>query len=342
MQRTSGQLSSPARLATDTANIVFVGILFLLTLLFPHSVLQPNKTAVWCLTIAAVYIGVTRSLRYLRHEGVATLVYVAAALLMTSYLFEIVGNYQHIFVNAWQDEELIVFERAVFGSQAVLSLQRLITPALTEWMMFAYVMYVPLLVVIALICYKSGGVRATEDYLLNLTLANIVCYVGFILFPVAGPVEHIRFSVPLDGGFFTWCGEWMRAHVHYPGGSLPSPHCAAATVMLAMLNRYNRKAFYYSIPLFLTLYVSTVYGRFHYATDAIAGILCALFILRFSELLVVGTKAIANRRTRALKPIPFQKAFAHQYPTTEHTMQSRRLSDSPTRDSEPSERLWKR
>lgn len=322
MQRTSGQLSSPARLATDTANIVFVGILFLLTLLFPHSVLQPNKTAVWCLTIAAVYIGITRSFHYLRREGVATLVYIAAALLMSSYLFDIVGNYQHVFVNAWQDEELIVFQRAVFGSQAVLALQRLITPALTEWMMFAYVMYVPLLVVIALICYKSGGVRATEDYLLNLTLANIVCYVGFILFPVAGPMEHIRFSVPLEGGFFTWCGEWMRAHVHYPGGSLPSPHCAAATVMLIMLNRYNRKVFYYSIPVFLTLYVSTVYGRFHYATDAIAGIFCALFVLKFSDVVVVGIDAMVNRCARALKPIPFQKAFANQYATKDNPQRS--------------------
>ena len=64
------------------------------------------------------------------------------------------------------------------------------------------------------------------------------------------------------------------------GGSLPSPHCAGTTIMLVMLYRYNRKAFYVLLPTLLSVYFATVYGRFHYAWDGIAGILVAMVMVR--------------------------------------------------------------
>ncbi len=163
-------------------------------------------------------------------------------------------------------------------------------------MMFAYVIYLPLLPLVALVCYRSTGTKGAHDYLLNLTLANILCFCGFIVFPVAGPLVHYpeMFTVPLDGGFFTSCGEWMRSNVHYPGGCLPSVHCCAATVMVVMLCRYNRKLFWVALPIVLTVYVATVYGRYHYAWDGIAGILVAFIVLRFSPFVVDAvSKAIA-------------------------------------------------
>ena len=129
------------------------------------------------------------------------------------------------------------------------------------------------------------------DYLLHLALVNIVCYLGFIVFPVAGPLVFYpeKFTVPLHGGFFAWCGEWIRSNMHYPGGSLPSPHCAAWTTMLLMLYRHNRKVFYLTLPLLVTIYPATVYGRYHYLWDSLAGILVAFLVVVLCPFLVRGT-----------------------------------------------------
>jgi membrane-associated phospholipid phosphatase len=80
------------------------------------------------------------------------------------------------------------------------------------------------------------------------------------------------YTVPLNGYLFTWLGEWVRTSLQFPGGSIPSPHCAAATVMWAMAYRYHRPAFWLLLPMVSSLYVSTFYGRYHYVSDAVLGI----------------------------------------------------------------------
>jgi membrane-associated phospholipid phosphatase len=179
-------------------------------------------------------------------------------------------------------------------------------------MMFAYVIYVPLLACIAVVCYHAGGPRAVYDYLLSFALVNIICSFGFILFPVASPLFHSpeKYTVPLQGGFFTWCGEWIRNNMHYAGGSLPSPHCAVGTVMMAMLYRYRRLLWHLSLPVFLTIYAATVYCRYHYVWDSIAGIIVGALVLRFSPAIVNVVNPLTKRSLHTADPGCMQPAGA--------------------------------
>ncbi|MEW6511270.1 MAG: phosphatase PAP2 family protein, partial [Bacteroidota bacterium] len=210
-----------------------------------------------------------------------------AVLFLYSHIFQAIAGFQHILVPGWMDAQLIAWESALTGTESSVAIQKITTPLLTEWMMFSYVLYVPLLPLVAVLCYVRGGEQGNLEYLVNIAFANILCNVGFVLFPVAGPLFHdaTRYSVSLDGGLFSSCGEWMRSNVHYPGGSLPSPHCAAGTVMIVMLYRYHRKAFRLLLPPLATIYVATVYGRYHYAWDVIAGIGAAVITLKASPIL---------------------------------------------------------
>jgi membrane-associated phospholipid phosphatase len=45
--------------------------------------------------------------------------------------------------------------------------------------------------------------------------------------------------------------------------------------MWFMARKYTRRGFLWLAPVILSLYVSTVYGRFHYVSDAVAGIAAA-------------------------------------------------------------------
>jgi len=292
------QLSLPSlRRALDAASLVYVGFLLLLTFAFSFKLEGWLAAAVSLLIAGALYMAAAAAVRRLPSGFPAAALHISANMILFSFLFKITGQYQHLFVSGWLDSGVIAWEKSLVGVDLSIFLQRVTHPALTEWMMFAYVIYIPMLPFVALACYWSAGGRAATDYLLSLSLAYIVCYLGFIAYPVAGPLCHYpeRFAVPLDGGMFTWCGEWIRNNMHYPGGCLPSPHCAAGTVMMIMLYRYHRKLFGVALPVLLTIYAATVYGRYHYLSDSVSGILVAVLAVQLSPVLVLGLDRLTAR-----------------------------------------------
>lgn len=206
---------------------------------------------------------------------------VATVTLTYAYLFGAVDKLQLVLHGRWLDEYVLDAEQYIFGFQPTLWLEDYTTPALTEWMMFSYVIYVPMYPIVCGIIYYRHGELAMEDYFFTLGLTNVLCDIGFILFPVAGPLPTIGnlYTVPLDGYVWTYLGELMRKYLHYIGGTIPSPHCAAATIMWIMAHRYYRPAFYILTPVVLSLYVSTFYGRYHYLTDAVLGVAVAFVAL---------------------------------------------------------------
>ena len=225
----------------------------------------------------------------------------AAVMIAYAYLFEAVDKLQLILHGRWFDETVLRMEHSVFGVQPTLWLERFISKPLTEWMMFAYVMYLPLCLTICTLIHRLRGPLALEDYFFMLGLSNILCDLGFILFPVAGPIPHMgsKYTVPLQGYVWTWFGEAIRLHAHFIGGSIPSPHCANATVMWIMAYRYLRPSFWILLPVVLSLYVSTVYGRYHYVTDAAAGVAVAFLSVALAPALMRGWDRIAGRRADA-------------------------------------------
>lgn len=216
------------------------------------------------------------------------------------YLFTIDVRLQHIFFSQWDDQAVINIEQHLFGVQPTIWIQRLISPWLTEWMIFCYVFYVALYPVLSAMIYYRRGEREMEDYLYYLSLAMVLGTMSSIFFPVAGPMRQIGglYDVPLRGYFFASIGEFVRNNVHSPGGAFPSIHCAAATIMLWMAFRYSRVSFYVLAPVILSLYISTVYGRFHYLLDVIAGILVAVLSMALGPVLLKAWDQFAPKEGR--------------------------------------------
>jgi len=212
-------------------------------------------------------------------------------------LYAVSLRMQLIFVRQWQDPSILSLEKSVFGVQPTVWVQKLFSPPLTEWMMFSYTIYLVIYPLLSGVIYFKRGERQLEDYLLTLAIANITCFLGFMVYPVAGPLDHMpqAYNVPLKGWFFTAWGEYIRTHVHEIGGTIPSPHCAVATVMWAMSHRYVRPAFYVLAPVILSLYASTVYARYHYLTDSLIGIAVGIFAIIIAPALVKGWDAAAGR-----------------------------------------------
>lgn len=219
---------------------------------------------------------------------------------MFAQIYLIVHPLQLIFVRNWQDPAILGFEKTLFGVQPTLWLQRFVSPGLTEWMMFCYVIYLVIYPALGWLIYRRWGEKQLEDYLFVLTLANMICFLGFLIYPVAGPLNFMsgEFTVPLKGWLFTAAGELIRSNVHLVGGNLPSPHCAIATVMWLMAYRYRRLAFWLLAPVILCLYVSTFYGRYHYVSDSVTGIAAGLLVLGLAPFLLRGWNFLAGRAAK--------------------------------------------
>ena len=250
------------------------------------------------LVAALVFLAGTTVARCLNNGGARFLVRMGTVSLAYAYLFGAVDSLQLILRGRWLDGTVLALEERLFGVQPNLWMQRFTRSWLTEWMMFAYVVYLPLYPLVCAAIYARRGGRAVEEVFFSLGLVNVLCDVGFILFPVAGPLAFIgaRFTVPLEGWVFTSLGELVRAKLHFVGGSLPSPHCAAATVLWGMAWRHCRWLFWLLAPIVLTLYVSTVYGRYHYASDAVTGIALALAVVAVAPGLLRAWERAASPR----------------------------------------------
>jgi membrane-associated phospholipid phosphatase len=228
------------------------------------------------------------------------MVRMAAVQLVLAQMFLLFHPLQLIFWPSWRDPVILRLENSLFGVQPTLWLQRVVSPGLTEWMMFCYVIYVFIYPALGLLIYLRWGEKPLEDYLLALTLANLTCYFCFPLFPVAGPLYFMpeKFTVPLKGWIFTSIGEFIRSDFHLAGGNLPSPHCAIGTVMWAMAYRYRRLAFWLLAPVIICLFISTVYGRYHYVSDSVLGIVTGLLVIGLAPFLVRGWNRLVRREPR--------------------------------------------
>ena len=250
------------------------------------------------IVVAVAYILFNRLSEHTSNKFWRFFIRVAAVTLTYAYLFGAVDKFQLLIHGRWMDDYVLDFEQWVFNVQPTLWIEDFISKPLTEWMMFSYVIYVPMYPVLCGIIYYLRGELAMEDYFFTLGFTNILCDIGFILFPVASPMYYIKqlYTVPLDGWVWTFLGECMRKYLHFAGGSIPSPHTAAATIMWVMAYRYHRPSFWVLTPVILSLYISTFYCHFHYVTDAVVGILVAFLALAIVPVLMKMWDKLATHK----------------------------------------------
>jgi membrane-associated phospholipid phosphatase len=287
--------------ATDALILFTLSLFSILAVLFHSSVQGWWMLIIKNIGTAAVYLALVFASEKMMKKFPRFLLRVAAVTLAYAFLFGAVDKLQLILQGQWMDAYVMDAEQYIFGVQPTLWLQHITTPPLTEWMMFAYVIYVPMYPILCGIIYYLRGDVAMEDYLFTLGFTNILCDIGFILFPVAGPMATIGnlYSVPLKGYVFTFCGELMRSNVHFVGGNIPSPHTAAATIMWVMAYRYHRPSFYILTPVVLSLYVSTFYLRYHFVTDAVVGIIVAFLALLIVPFVIKAWDRLAEKPVNA-------------------------------------------
>lgn len=172
-------------------------------------------------------------------------------------------------------------EETIFGCQPSLAFSlRFPATWLSEYMHFAYASYYVLFPGLALFLYLRRGQPEFLDYMFSLCATMYVCLLIFILLPVSGPLGPAP-APPPDGASlpFSAAMAWIYRHFEIEGGAFPSSHVAVAAVVLYYTVRYARPAACLVGALVASLITATVYCRYHYVIDVLAGLATAAALI---------------------------------------------------------------
>jgi len=188
------------------------------------------------------------------------------------------GDATHLLVSHDCDRQLIDLDQRLFGFQASVAIQRFITPSRTAWMEFSYfyhVLHIPLVGCFVYLCRPRSRFREMMSGLMVVTFLGLV---GYILVPAIGPLytQQNLYTIPLRQpiSLFNQQLEFMDlARIHRD--VFPSMHVAISFLVWLYAFRNSRLLFFLLSPLVLSLWVSTIYLRYHYLVDVMAGLLLA-------------------------------------------------------------------
>jgi membrane-associated phospholipid phosphatase len=184
------------------------------------------------------------------------------------------------------DGTLRRLDEALLGIAPARALLPITRPWLTELMSLAYLLYFVYPTLILTTFYSRGEFVRFREFGLALSLAFYLGLFGYMLVPAVGPRYTMAAELPV-----TLDGIWLTEPAARAWDSIesvkrdcfPSLHTALTTISLVYFWRYRRAwrggraLFAVCAPLIVLLWASTLYLRYHYFVDVLAGWSLALF-----------------------------------------------------------------
>jgi len=193
--------------------------------------------------------------------------------LVLPLLYAEVARLNQLLSTGYYDGTISAIDEALFGRPGAALRRFLPWRPLVEYLHFSYAAYYVLLPLLGGALYLRGR-RSEFRYVLAVVLGTFyVCYLCFIVFPVAGPWYHRPHPAYTHSGWlFPGLVQDVLEHWASKGAAFPSSHVAVAVVIWLLAWRFARPVFWLLAAIVPALALGTVYGGFHYAVDAGAGL----------------------------------------------------------------------
>ncbi len=180
------------------------------------------------------------------------------------------------------DWPLARIDYSLFGVHPTVWLERLEQPVISELLQIAYSLYYFLPVALGFVLWRSRRFEAFHFFVFILAVGFYLSYLGYVIVPAIGPrfVLADLQSGPLTGVLFFDC---VRRTLDSAEGvtrdCFPSGHTELTLLVLYYAKRFSRPLFLAMLPIALAIIMGTVYLRYHYVIDVIAGALLAIVII---------------------------------------------------------------
>lgn len=188
------------------------------------------------------------------------------------------GDATLMMVTTDRDQALIGIDQRLFGFQASIVLQRIISPRLTSWMTFCYFFHIINIPLVGCFLYVWRPRARFREMMSGIMVVSFLGLMGYLLVPAIGPVYALRnqYTVPLHQAVWAFNQEVnFMDFARIRRDVFPSMHVAISFVVWLYAYRNSKKLFWILSPLILSLWLSTLYLRYHYLIDVVVGLILA-------------------------------------------------------------------
>jgi membrane-associated phospholipid phosphatase len=287
----------------DYATQGYVALVALLILLFHNQTVPEWKelVAAHAVCLVVVHLLIHAHARWASNRVLGFLRHFYPVLLYTGFYRE-TGALNRMFVNDYQDAHFILLDERFFGYQPCLVFMESLPYLLVSEIFYAsYFSYYVMIsgVGLALFCMDR---HKFFHYVSVVSLTFYVCYLVYICLPVMGPraffreIDGFRLSEEIQAcggsptypdavtiGPFFQIMAFIYRHFEGPGAAFPSSHVAIALCTVWFSYRYLPRIRHLHLAVVVLLCLSTIYCRYHYAVDVLAGALTAAILVPLGD-----------------------------------------------------------
>jgi membrane-associated phospholipid phosphatase len=233
-------------------------------------------------------------------------------LLYTGFYRE-TGLLNQMLYTGYLDAHFLRLERGLFGCQPGLDLVEWLPYRWTAEVLYgAYFSYYLMIAGVGLALLLRQR-KHFHHFISVVSVVFYVCYLIYIFTPVVGPRILCRDMVsytlppdvvppgaittpaPVEASLFFQIMAWIYERFETPGAAFPSSHVAVALTTVYFSFLYLRPIRWLHLALALLLCVSTVYGRYHYVVDVLAGALTAALLVPIGNRLYARFHAVGSQ-----------------------------------------------
>ncbi|MFN0206120.1 MAG: phosphatase PAP2 family protein [Planctomycetota bacterium] len=274
-------LKLPERLVRSPLDFICIGwysLIFILCIANISEILNPWLPVVFFGVAAAVFLLLPLITNRLSYKG-GLILRAGLLCIFIPITFDMVGRVVPDISPDPRESWLLYADQLVFGGDPTRwTGESEHFPWLTELLQIVYSSFYFLSFVLVARLLILKKIRAIEHTAFVVAAGFLISYFGYFLIPGRSPYHLYRYPFELHGIFVT---DALRAAVlaaeERRFDVFPSGHCDVTWLVTACAYRYDRKSFYiFFLPVAILLPISTVYLRYHYGVDIIAGMIWAV------------------------------------------------------------------
>lgn len=170
----------------------------------------------------------------------------------------------------------------IWGVHPTVWLERIQSPALTEFLQIAYSLFVPAVLLVAVVLWAQHRYREFQFYAFLIALGYLVSYVGYFVVPARGPrfvLKNLQ-HIPLQG---LWLFHRMQHTLDRLESAaydcFPSGHTELTMLAWWSSRTIGKRVFWVYFGYTLSIIFGTVYLRYHFTVDVLAGAIVAIALI---------------------------------------------------------------
>jgi len=266
--------------------VTFIFLLFLSALTIIFYPVVPNASLL-ILLYSVLFIVQVALARFQTHGNLLRILHaIVFPVICVLLVFDSLGQLVHYINPADIDPLLIRVDYMIFRNHPTVMLEKIMWPLLTDILQLAYASYYFIPISFGVLLFKTGREKEFDRSVFLILFCFYLSYLGYLLFPALGPRFYLNDlqTTELHGFLISWPIQNLLNELEgIKRDAFPSGHTAITVLVLCLAYRYHKVFFRIALPVVSALVFATVYCRYHYVVDVIAGFLLTFLALVFGE-----------------------------------------------------------